>query len=233
VFQESSENGRNVTDEPGGEALFRELAQVGKAFSSEKRLRLLGVLAQGERTVEALAQAVGLGVTTASSHLQILRSSGLITARRDGTRVYYRLAGDDVAALFVALRSVAAKRSASVERELGSLFASHGADSVSVITRNELRARGDDQVVLLDVRPTDEFRAGHIPGARSVPLAELPTRVGELGTDAEIVAYCRGAHCVMAYDAVHVLRAHEVAAQRLEDGMIEWQLAGLPVEVGA
>ena len=147
---------------------------MGKAFSSEKRLQLLGVLAQGERPVEALAHAVDVGVTTASSHLQVLRSSGLVTTRRDGTRVYYRLAGDDVAALFVSLRSVAAKRSASVERELGMLFASHGANSVEVISRDELRTMIGDGVVLVDVRPTEEFQAGHIPGARSVPLAELP-----------------------------------------------------------
>lgn len=219
-------------EESGNEGLFRELALVGKAFSGEKRLRLLGVLSQGERTVEALARAVGLGVTTTSSHLQVLRSSGLVSTRRDGTRVYYRLAGDDVAALFVLLRSVAATRSANVARELEMLFAAHGADTVDVITRDELRTILGNGVVLVDVRPAEEFEAEHIPGARSVPLGDLPTRVGELASSAPVV-YCRGAHCVMAYDAVHLLRAHDIAAQRLEDGMVEWHLAGLPIEVGA
>jgi rhodanese-related sulfurtransferase/DNA-binding transcriptional ArsR family regulator len=222
-----------LTDENGNVGLFRELALVGKAFSSEKRLRLLGVLAQGERTVEALARAVDLGVTTASSHLQVLRSSGLVSTRRDGTRVYYRLAGDDVAALFVLLRSVAATRSANVARELEMLFASHGADTVDVITRDELRTILGHGVVLVDVRPAEEFQAGHIPSARSVPLADLAERVHELASSAPVVAYCRGAHCVMAYDAVHLLRAHDIAARRLEDGMVEWNLTGLPIEVGA
>ena len=134
------------------DGLFRELALVGKAFASEKRLRLLGVMAQGERTVEGLARTVGLGVTTVSSHLQILRSSGLVTTRREGTRVYYRLSGDDVAALFVAFRSVAATRSANVERELAILFASHGADTVEVITRDELRTIPTEGLAVIDVR---------------------------------------------------------------------------------
>lgn len=215
------------------EPLFRELARVGKAFASEKRLRLLGILAQGERTVEVLARTAGLGVTTASSHLQVLRSSGLVTTRREGTRVYYRLAGDDVAALFVALRAVAAERSPSVERELTLLFASHGADTVEVVTRDELRSVAADGIALIDVRPDAEYRAGHIPGASSVPIDELPGRADDLASGPGVVAYCRGAHCVMAHDAVHVLRAHDIAARRLEDGMVEWQLAGLPVEAGA
>jgi rhodanese-related sulfurtransferase/DNA-binding transcriptional ArsR family regulator len=216
------------------ERLFEELAVVGKAFANEKRLQLLGVLTQGERTVDVLARTVDVGLTTVSSHLQVLKSSGLVTSRREGTRIFYRLAGDDVAALFVALRSVAARRSANVERAIEELFAAHDAGSVEVVSRPELvELVGHDGTTIIDVRPMEEFRAGHVPGARSVPLDELPQRLEEFASSAAIVAYCRGAQCVMAYDAVHVLRAHDRSARRLEDGMIEWSLAGLPVEVGA
>ena len=216
------------------ERLFEELAVVGKAFANEKRLQLLGVLTQGERTVEVLAHTAGLGVTTVSSHLQVLKLSGLVTARREGTRVFYRLAGDDVAALFVALRSVASRRSANVERDVEALFAAHDASSVDLVSQPELlELVGRDGATIIDVRPMEEFRAGHIPGARSVPLDELPQRLEEFASNAEIVAYCRGAHCVMVYDAVHVLHGHDRSARRLEDGMIEWSLSGLPVEVGA
>lgn len=214
--------------------LFAELAVVGKAFANEKRLQLLGVLTQGERTVEVLARTAGLGVTTVSSHLQILKLSGLVTSRRDGTRIFYRLAGDDVAALFVALRSVAARRSTNVDRALEALFELHDAGSVDVVSRSELLAlAGRHGVTIVDVRPKEEFESGHIPGARSVPLDELPLHLDDFSTSAEVVAYCRGTHCVMAYDAVHLLHAHDLSARRLEDGMIEWHLAGLPVEVGA
>ena len=214
--------------------LFEELAAVGKAFANEKRLQLLGVLTQGERTVDVLARTVDLGVTTVSSHLQVLKSSGLVTSRRDGTRIFYRLAGDDVAALFVALRSVAARRSANVERAVEELFAAHHAASVDVVSRTELIELVDRAgATIIDVRPAEEFRAGHIPGARSVPLDELPQRLEEFASGTEIVAYCRGAQCVMAYDAVHLLHTDDRSARRLEDGLIEWSLAGLPVEVGA
>ena len=219
---------------PNRDRLFEELAVVGKAFANEKRLQLLGVLTQGERTVDVLARTVELGVTTVSSHLQVLKLSGLVTSRREGTRVFYQLAGDDVAALFVALRSVASRRSANVERAVEELFAAHDAGSVDVVSRSELLDLvGRDDATIIDVRPTEEFRSGHIPGARSVPLEELPRRLEEFASGAEIVAYCRGAQCVMAYDAVHLLRAHDRSARRLEDGLIEWSLAGLPVEVGA
>lgn len=214
--------------------LFEELAVVGKAFANEKRLQILGVLTQGERTVEVLARTVGLGTTTASSHLQILRSSGLVTSRRDGTRIIYRLAGDDVAALYVALRSVGARRSANVKRAVDELFAQHHANTVEVVSRRELSELLDSgKVSVVDVRPTEEFEAGHIRGAQSVPLADLPRRIEDFTSDVEIVAYCRGTHCVMAHDAVHLLHDRNLTARRLEDGMTEWHLAGLPVEVGA
>ena len=223
-----------MDEQTSKDRLFGELAVVGKAFANEKRLQLLGVLTQGERTVDVLARTVGLGVTTVSSHLQVLKLSGLVTSRREGTRIFYQLAGDDVAALFVALRSVASRRSANVERAVEELFAAHDASTVDIVSRPELLelvGRGD--ATIIDVRPTEEFQSGHIPGARSVPLDELPSRMEDLASSAEIVAYCRGAHCVMAYDAVHLLQAHDRSARRLEDGLIEWSLAGLPVEVGA
>ncbi|HSP29480.1 MAG TPA: rhodanese-like domain-containing protein, partial [Ilumatobacteraceae bacterium] len=137
-------------------------------------------------------------------------------------------------ALFVALRSVASRRSANVERAVEELFAAHDASSVDIVSRPELlQLAGRDEATIIDVRPAEEFRSGHIPGARSVPLDELPQRLEEFASSAEIVAYCRGAQCVMAYDAVNLLQAHDRSARRLEDGMIEWSLAGLPVEVGA
>ncbi|HSP30383.1 MAG TPA: metalloregulator ArsR/SmtB family transcription factor, partial [Ilumatobacteraceae bacterium] len=169
-----------IDEQTSKERLFEELAVVGKAFANEKRLQLLGVLTQGERTVDVLARTVELGVTTVSSHLQVLKLSGLVTSRRDGTRIFYQLAGDDVAALFVALRSVASRRSANVERAIEDLFAAHDADSVDIVTRPDLlELVSRDDAPIIDVRPTEEFQSGHIPGARSVPLDELPRRLEE------------------------------------------------------
>ncbi|HSE10871.1 MAG TPA: metalloregulator ArsR/SmtB family transcription factor [Nocardioidaceae bacterium] len=222
-------------------ALFDHLAVVGKAFGSAKRLELIDLLSQGERTVESLAREAGLGVSTASAHLQVLKLSNIVATRRDGTRIHYRLAGEDVAALYAAMRAVALEHSADVDRALASYLGmgSMGDSDADVeeVSREELLDRlaaGD--VVLLDVRPPEEFAAGHIPGARSVPLGRLSedlSTVAELAEDADIVAYCRGAYCVLAHDAVRLLRAKGRRARRLEDGLLEWRTQGYPVEVGA
>jgi DNA-binding transcriptional ArsR family regulator/rhodanese-related sulfurtransferase len=208
--------------------LFEQLARVGKALGSGKRLELLDLLAQGERTVEALARVAGLGLSTASAHLQTLKQAGLVAIRRDGTRIHYRLAGPDVADLYARLRDVAAIHVADVDVARRAYLGSDRA--VEEIGRAELlrRAKAGD-VVVLDVRPTEEYAAGHIPGALSVPVDHLADRIGELPAAVEVVAYCRGRFCVFAHDAVRLLTTHGRAARRLEDGMLEWRLAGLPV----
>lgn len=207
-------------------ALFDQFARVGKALASGKRLELLDLLAQGERTVEALAAAAGLGLSTASAHLQTLKQANLVTARRDGTRIYYALAGPDVAALYAAVRSVAHQRLPDVE---AARVAFLGEDAESVDRDELLRRVGAGEITVLDVRPSEEYAAGHIPGAVSVPLSELAERLSELPADQEIVAYCRGEYCVLAREAVRLLTAHGHRARHLSDGMLEWRLADLPV----
>jgi rhodanese-related sulfurtransferase/biotin operon repressor len=216
-------------------ALFEEFARVGKALANGKRLELLDLLTQGERSVEALADAAGLGLSTASAHLQTLRQAGLVATRREGTRIFYDVAGPDVLRLYALLRGVAQERVADVEpRRVAYLQLAGARADEEGLTRDELVARAaEGSVTVLDVRPEDEYRAGHVPGARSVPLDELEARLAELPPGADFVAYCRGAYCVMAYDAVDLLRAHGRHAQRLEDGMLEWRLAGMAVESGA
>lgn len=210
-------------------ALFEAFASVGKALASGKRLELVDLLAQGERSVEALAQAAGLGLTTTSSHLQVLRQAGLVTTRKQGTKVFYRLAGTDVAGLWAHLRQVAAAHLAEVER---ARVAYLGSDDAEQVTREELLIRVQaGEVTVVDVRPVAEYVAGHIPGAVSVPLDELADRLADLPADGQIVAYCRGAYCVMAHEAVRELTARGRRAARLADGMLEWRLAELPVAV--
>lgn len=216
------------------DAVFQELAVVGKAFGSAKRLELVDLLAQGERTVDSLARAAEMGLSTVSAHLQVLKLSNLVQTRREGTRIYYRLAGDDVAALYDAMLTVARTRSADVGRALDAYLNLSGGDEVGIITRAELAdlmTRGEPLV--LDVRPREEYAAGHIPGARNLPFGELATAVDELRQERSIVAYCRGAYCVLAHDAVRLLSGEGVEALRLEDGMLEWRTHGHPVEVGA
>ena len=209
-------------------ALYDAFARTGKALSSGKRLELLDLLAQGERPVDALATAAGLNLTTASAHLQTLRRAGLVTTRREGVRVHYRLAGDDVAALYALLRRVAQAHQDSVEPARSAYLGPADAEEVG---RDDLLARAaSGEVVVLDVRPAEEYAAGHIPGALSIPLAELADRVAELPEETEVVAYCRGAYCVLAHDAVRLLHARGRRAVRLVDGMLEWKLAELPVE---
>lgn len=213
--------------------VFDELAVVGKAFGSARRLELVELLAQGERTVDALAAAAGMGVTTVSAHLQVLKMANLVRTRRDGTRIHYRLAGEDVAALYDAMRTVARTHSADVGRALEAYLNVPGADEVDVITRDELtRLMGSGEITLLDVRPVEEYTAGHIPGATSLPLERLQVEGGALDGGRPVIAYCRGAYCVLAHDAVRLLAAQGVPARRLEDGMLEWRTHGHPVEVG-
>lgn len=216
------------------DAVFQQLAVVGKAFGSAKRLELVDLLAQGERTVESLARAAGMGLSTASAHLQVLKLSNLVQTRREGTRIHYRLAGDDVAALYDAMRTIARARSADVERALSAYLDLPGSGEVGIISREELAGllAGSDATVL-DVRPREEYAAGHIPGARSLPFEELSTAVPELRDGPPVVAYCRGAYCVLAHDAVRLLGGEGISARRLEDGMLEWRTHGHPVEVSA
>jgi rhodanese-related sulfurtransferase/DNA-binding transcriptional ArsR family regulator len=216
-----------VGDRDRKTALYEQFARVGKALASGKRLELLDLLAQGERDVASLAAAADLGVTTASAHLQTLRQANLVTTRRDGTRVRYQLAGADVADLYARLREVAQAHLPDVE---AARLAYLGGDGGQPVTRGQLQQLTTTRsVTVLDVRPREEYAAGHIPGAISVPLDELADRLAELPDDGQIVAYCRGAYCVLAHDAVRLLAAHGRAATRLADGMLEWRLAGLPV----
>jgi rhodanese-related sulfurtransferase len=210
-------------------ALFDEFARAAKALASGRRIELLDVLANGERTVEGLAGGVGLSVANTSQHLQILRQAGLVTSRRQGTSVHYRLAGPEVFELWRALRTLAADRLAEVERLAAAYLGAR--DELEPVTRQELARRledGDD-VVVLDVRPRAEYAAGHLPGAVSIPVGELRRRLAELPGDREIVAYCRGPYCAFAHEAVAVLRGAGFAARRLQDGLPEWRAAGLAV----
>jgi rhodanese-related sulfurtransferase len=210
-------------------ALFDEFARVGKALASGRRIELLDVLANGERTVEALAREGGLSVANASQHLQVLRRAGLVTTRRDGTSVWYRLAAPEVLAAWRALRTLAASRLADVERLAAAYLG--GRDALEPVTREELarRLEDGDELVVLDVRPVEEHAAGHLPGAVSIPLPELRRRLRELPRDREIVAYCRGPFCAFAHEAVGVLVDAGFTARRLEDGLPEWQADGLPM----
>lgn len=207
---------------PAKEAMFEAIARMGKAFASPRRLALIDLLAQGPRTVEALADATGQSSANTSQHLQALYAAGVVERRREGTRVRYALAGDDVIELWSAVQAIAAGRIAEVERAARDYLG----EPVETIAREELAARlrtGD--VVLVDVRPDVEFEAGHIEGAVSIPIGQLAERLAELPEGAEIVAYCRGRFCAYAHEAVRRLRAAGRPARRLEGGWPEWKLA--------
>jgi rhodanese-related sulfurtransferase len=204
------------------DALFEAIALMGKGFASPRRLELLDLLAQAPRTVDELARASEQSTANASQHLQALHAAGLVTRTREGTSVRYALAGDEVLSLWLALRGASVARLAEVERAAREYLG----EDVDAIGREELIARlrkGD--VVLVDVRPAEEFEAGHIAGARSIPIAELEDRLAELPTDREVVAYCRGPFCAYAHDAVRRLEASGRRARRLEEGWPEWRLA--------
>jgi len=211
--------------------LYLQFAAVAKAIANEHRLELLELVAQGERSVEALAERSGLSVANASQHLQHLRRAGLVAARRRAKFVLYRLADDAVLAMLAAMHKVAERNVGEVERILRSYF--HKRDELEPVSRAELERRmRQGLVTVLDVRPEDEFALGHLPGARNVPLGQLKRRLSKLDRKTEIVAYCRGPYCVLSFEAVAQLRKLGFNARRLQDGLPEWRAAGLPVEVG-
>jgi rhodanese-related sulfurtransferase/predicted transcriptional regulator len=207
--------------------LFAEFAAVARAVGHEHRLELLEHLGQGERSVESLAERLGLSVANASQHLQHLRRAGLVASRRDGKYVLYRVADDAVVDLLSGLRRVAERTVAEVDRLLSGYFR----DSLEPVGRTDLLDRmRDGLVTVLDVRPEDEFALGHLPDAVNIPLADLERRLADLPPDQELIAYCRGPYCVLSFEAVAKLRRRGYRARRLEDGYPEWKAAGLPVE---
>jgi rhodanese-related sulfurtransferase/DNA-binding transcriptional ArsR family regulator len=214
------------------QALFEQFALVAKTLGHPHRLELLEQLAQGERTVEQLADKTDLSVANASQHLQRMARAGLVANRRDGKFVYYRLSDDAVLDAIAALRGIAEKNVAEVERVVRSYFDQR--DSFEPVSRKELLKRSRaGAVTVLDVRPADEFALGHLPGALNIPLRALEARLSELRRSSEIIAYCRGPYCVLSYEAVAALRRRGFKARRLQDGFPEWRAAGLPYETGA
>ena len=211
------------------DAVYAQFERMGKALANAHRLELLDVLAQGPRSVEALAEETALTVANASQHLQVLRRARLVRRQKEGTYVYYRLAGDEVVRLWQALRSVGEARLADLDRIVREYRATPDVlEPIGLEALRERLERGD--VIVLDVRPTEEYRHGHIAGAGSIPVGELEARLDELPDDAEVVAYCRGPYCVFADEAVDMLRDHDIRARRLDVGFPDWKTAGLPVE---
>jgi len=209
--------------------LFTQFARVGKAMSNGNRLELLEFIAQGERSVDELAKVSGLSVANTSQHLQQLRQAGLITCTKRGLKVFYRLSGDDVIDLFNSLRNVAERHLADVQQLVNTFLTVK--DDLEPIPATELLDRVKDGLVtVLDVRPPEEYQSGHVPGAINVPLSELEAHLSQLDPQQEVVAYCRGPHCVLAFDAVEKLRQNGIKAHRMEDGFPEWKSAGLPIE---
>jgi rhodanese-related sulfurtransferase len=218
-------------DRVAKDALFEGFADVAKALASGRRAEIVDVLAQGERSVEEVAGEIDQSVANTSHHLRALARAGLLTTRRDGTRIFYALASDRVGELWAAVRDVAEAHGAGLDRLAAAYLGDR--DGMEVVDRTELATRlKDGAVIVLDVRPLAEFGAGHIAGARSVPIGELRQHLKALPKDAEVVAYCRGPYCVYADDAVRELRKRGFNASRLEDGFPEWKRAGLPVAVG-
>lgn len=209
--------------------LFSQFARVGKALSNGNRLELMEFIAQGERSVDELTKLSGLTVGNTSQHLQHLRQAGLVISRKEGLKVLYRLSGHDVIHLLDAVRNVAERHLADVDRLVKSYLTVK--DDLEPVPRGELLDRvRNGLVTVLDVRPPEEYAAGHVPGAVNVPLDKLENYLKQLEPEQEIVAYCRGPHCVLAFDAVSQLREKGLNARRMEDGFPEWEVAGLPVE---
>lgn len=221
---------RIARDRAAQDELHAHFAQMGRALANPHRVEVLDLLAQGERSVEVLAARAAISVGLASAHLQALRRAGLVVSRRDGTRILYRLAGDDVYALLAAVRAVATGRIAGADRAARAYLG----EPVEAVSRADLlaRVRSGDAVVV-DLRPAEEYEAGHIAGAISIPLAELEAHLAELPAGVEVVAYCRGPYCALAPQGVALLRRAGRRARRLEDGFPEWRLAGLPVVMGS
>jgi rhodanese-related sulfurtransferase len=209
--------------------LYEAIGRVALALGSAGRLQILEFVAQGERAVDALAAMTGLSVANTSKHLQALRQAGLVSARKQGLRVYYSIAGDDVTALLSALHEVSEHRVAEIEVLLRNWLA-HRDEMEAVPAKEVLERARKGLVVVLDVRPAEEYAAGHLPGAINIPIHELKKRLKELPARKEVIAYCRGPYCLMSYDAVTLLRRKGVKARRLEAGLPEWRAAGLPVE---
>ncbi|HVE45623.1 MAG TPA: metalloregulator ArsR/SmtB family transcription factor [Acidimicrobiales bacterium] len=220
-----------VGDRSAKNALYDGFAEVAKALANGRRAEIADVLAQGERSVDEIAAEIGQSVANTSQHLRSMAGVGLLTTRRSGTRVFYRLASDRVGELWSALRDVAADHVAGLDRLAGAYLGER--DGIDLVDRDELAARlkkGD--LIVLDVRPAPEFAAGHIAGARSTPVTELRRHLRALPKGAEVVAYCRGPYCAYADDAVRALKRRGFRAQRLMDGFPEWRRAGLPVAIG-
>ena len=213
--------------------LFDQFASVAGALASGRRAEIIDVLANGERTVEQLSRQVALSVANTSQHLQVLKETGLVASTRDGNRIRYRLASPTVYQFWAALRTLTLERAPGVERLVEAYIGAR--DDLEPIGREELRKRmrSGDPLVVIDVRPVEEYDAGHIPAARSVPLDELEKRLRELPRRREIVAYCRGPYCAFAPEAVRTLRRHGFKARRLADGLPEWAAAGFHVEATA
>ena len=219
-------------DRAAKDALFEGFAEVAKAMASGRRAEVVDLLDQGERSVEEIAAELGQTVANTSHHLRAMARAGLLTTRRDGTRIYYALASERVAELWSALRDVAVDHVAGIERLAGAYLGDR--DGIEVIDREELATRlKRGEVLVLDVRPEAEYAAGHVAGARSVPIGELRRHLRALPKDIEVVAYCRGPYCVYADDAVRELNRKGFTARRLIDGFPEWKRAGMPVADGA
>lgn len=213
------------------DSIYEQFARIGKAVSSPKRLELLDLLCQGKRTVEVLARETGMSVANTSQHLQVLRAARLVDADKEGLFVTYRLAGQTVCDFFFSMRVLAETRLAEVEQITRRFL--EGREGMAPVDREELRERVmEGAVTVLDVRPVEEYRAGHIPGAVSMPLKELEDHLAELPREQEIVAYCRGPYCVLAVQAVELLRAKGFKAVRFEDGVQDWRSRGFPVAEG-
>ncbi len=214
------------------DALYAQFARIGNALASPKRIELLDLLGQGEKTVEMLAEQVATPIKNTSAHLRVLRQARLVETRRDGTYMFYRLAGDDVFRLLRSLETVGHTQLGDVQQVVQSYL--DGRDQLAPVTFKELRRlMRDEDITVVDVRPADEYEAGHIPGALSVPVPDLKRRLRELPKGREVIAYCRGQYCVYSLEAVTLLRKHGYRARRAHEGLPDWKAAGLPVEIGA
>jgi rhodanese-related sulfurtransferase/DNA-binding transcriptional ArsR family regulator len=211
--------------------LYAQFARIGHAVASPKRIELLDLLAQGEKTVDQLVEQSATPLKNTSAHLRVLRQTRLVETRRDGTHVYYRLASDDVSRFVRDLQMLGRSRLAEVEHATNMYI--DGRDALEPVTLKELRRRlREGDVTVIDVRPVDEYQAGHIPGALSIPVNQLKRRLPEIPKGREVVAYCRGPYCVYSVEAVEILRKHGYKARRTGDGLPEWRASGLPVTAG-